>query len=141
QGEGALSRSAPLLVLPVLHSGGVRQVFEVRNPWQRAWATFQAGASPIDYVRPVGAGGESLILTAGQAERRSRLWWRNVLDQFGAADVIIPTARLERQWPGGPVHGTFTARYGPDNRFLDSFSLTAPSEKDLPAMLDKAVLR
>jgi hypothetical protein len=135
------ARSAPLLVIPVLYSGGVRQVFEVRGPWQQAWANFQSADSPIDYVRPVGAGGDSLLLTAGQPSRRSRVWWRNLLDQFGADDVLIPEAHLERQWPGGPVRGTFTARYGPDNTYLDSFTMTARSEQELPAMLDQAVQR
>ncbi|MCJ2185907.1 heavy-metal-associated domain-containing protein [Novosphingobium beihaiensis] len=141
-GQGAgVPRSAPMLVIPVLYSGGVRQVFEVRNPWQRAWAEFQAAASPVDYVRPSGSGGDSLVLTAGQPGRRSRLWWRTLLSQFDAADVVIPAARLERQWPGGPVKGTFTARYGLDNTFLGSFTLTAKGEDDLPGMLDKAVER
>lgn len=139
--NGSGGHSAPMLVVPVLHSGGVAQVFEVRGPWQRAWATFQAGASPIDYVRPSGAGGESLLITAGQPTRRSRIWWRNVLDQFGAADVLIPEARLERQWPGGPVRGTFTARYGPDNKFLESFTSTANDEAGLSRMLADAVIR
>jgi len=40
EGGAARMRSAPLLVIPVLYSGGVRQVFEVRGPWQRAWANF-----------------------------------------------------------------------------------------------------
>jgi hypothetical protein len=135
------ARSAPLLVLPILYSGGTAQVFEVRGPWQRAWANFQTSASPIDYVRPVGAGGESLILDAGQARRRSRLWWRTILDQFNASDVIIPIARLERQWPGGPVTGTFTARYGPDDTYLDSFTLTAKDDKGVPQMLNQALVR
>ncbi|MCB2062455.1 MAG: heavy-metal-associated domain-containing protein [Novosphingobium sp.] len=141
EGGAARMRSAPLLVIPVLYSGGVRQVFEVRGPWQRAWANFQSAASPIQYVRPTGAGGDSLIVTAGQAGRRSRLWWRTVLDQFEAADVLIPVARLERQWPGGPVRGTFTARYGPDNRFLESFTLTANNEEGVPQMLNTALVR
>jgi hypothetical protein len=138
---GPMQRSAPLLLIPVLQSGGVQQVFEVRGPWQRAWAEFQAAMSPIDYVRPVGAGGESLALTAGQPGRRSRNWWRNVLDQFEAADVIVAYAKLERQWPGGPVKGTFTARYGPDNKYLDSFTMTAPDENALPQTLAAAVER
>lgn len=140
-GGAARMRSAPLLVIPILYSGGVRQVFEVRGPWQRAWANFQSAASPIQYVRPTGAGGDSLIVTAGMAGRRSRLWWRTVLDQFEAVDVLIPVARLERQWPGGPVRGTFTARYGPDNRFLESFTLKASNEEGVPAMLNAALVR
>ncbi|MCB2047260.1 MAG: heavy-metal-associated domain-containing protein [Novosphingobium sp.] len=141
EGGAARMRSAPLLVIPVLYSGGVRQVFEVKGPWQRAWANFQSAASPIQYVRATGGGGDSLIVTAGQAGRRSRFWWRNVLDQFEAADVLIPVARLERQWPGGPVRGTFTARYGPDNRLLESFTLTAKNEEGVPQMLNTALVR
>jgi hypothetical protein len=137
----AVAHSAPMLLIPLLYSGGVGQVYEVRGPWQRAWAEFRAGTSPIDYVRPVGGGGDSLLLTAGQVERRSRTWWRGVLDEFGASDVIVPVARLERQWPGGPVRGFFTARYGPDNTFLESFAMTANDESGVPAMLAKAVQR
>jgi len=113
----------------------------VRGPWQKAWAEFRAGASAIDYVRASGSGGESLLITAGQPARRSRSWWRNVLDQFGAADVLTPVARLERQWPGGPVRGVFTARYGPDNTYIDSFALSANDEAGVPAMLNAALLR
>lgn len=134
-------RSQPLLTIPVLYSGGVGQVFEVRGAWQAAWAQFPAGASAVDYIRPNGGGGDSLLLTAGQVSRRSRSWWRNILDQFGASDVIMPVARLERQWPGGPVKGFFTARYGPDNLLLGTFELTAKDSAAVPAMLNQAVQR
>jgi hypothetical protein len=133
--------SAPMLTIPVLKSGGTYTVYEVRNPWQRAWAEFQTGTSAIDYVRPSGAGGDSLLLNYGQLGRRSRSWWRTILDEFGAADVLVPVADLSRQWPGGPVKGTFTARYGPDNRFIESFTLEAENEAAIPAMLQKAIGR
>jgi hypothetical protein len=139
--SGPVSRSAPMLLIPVLYQGGTQTVFEVRNPWQRAWAEFQTGASAIDYVRPAGSGGDSLLLTYGQTGRRSRLWWRNLLDQFGASDTLIAIAHLQRQWPGGPVDGTFTARYGPDNRFLASFRLRAKNDDAVPQMLNQALLR
>jgi hypothetical protein len=64
-----------------------------------------------------------------------------VLDQFGAADVITPIARLERQWPGGPIRGSFTARFGPDNTYLDSFTLTANDEAGVSAMLNQALVK
>lgn len=139
--QGQIAHSAPMLVVPVLIQGGVTSVFETRTPWQKAWAEFRTGASVIDYVRPSGAGADSLLLTAGQIGRRSRNWWRLVLDSFGAADVIMPIAKLERLWPGGPVRGTFTARRGPDNLFVGSFALTAPSEDKVPAMLAEAITR
>ena len=140
-GGAQAARSAPMLLLPVTMSAGTATMYEVRNPWQQAWAEFNPGTSRIDYVRPSGAGGESLLLTYGQTGRRSRTWWRTVLDQFGAADVIVPVAELRYQWPGGPVEGRFTARYGPDSRYLDSFTLTADNPRALPTMLEQAVRR
>lgn len=139
--SGVTIKSAPLLLLPVTYSAGAPTVFEQRTSWQRSWAKFRTAESRIDYVRPSGAGGESLLLNAGQMDRRSRIWWRTILDQFGAADVIIPIARIERQWPGGPVIGRFSARYGPDNKFLGSFTLKTSSSAGIPAMMDQAVVR
>ena len=141
-GDGSfLHRSEPMLVIPVLYSAGVGQVYEVRGPWQRVWAEFHTGASALDYVRPSGAGGDSLLITAGQPGRRSRVWWRGILDGYGASNVLMPEARLERQWPGGPVVGTFTARYGADNHFLGGFTLNAADEAAVPAMLGQALAR
>lgn len=133
--------SAPMLLLPVVASAGTFTMYEVRNPWQRAWAEFNPGTSRVNYLRPAGAGGDSLLLNHGQTMRRSRAWWRVVLDQFGAADVLMPVAMLEYSYPGGPVNGTFTARYGPDNRYLDSFRMSADSPAELPDMLGRAVRR
>jgi hypothetical protein len=64
-----------------------------------------------------------------------------VLDQFSAADVLVPIARLEHAWPGGPIEGHFTARHGPDNRFLAEFTMRADGPGQLPEMLRRAVVR
>ncbi len=139
--SGRRLRSPPMLVLPIMWSGGSPQVFENRTEWQKAWARFRSGESAIDYVRPYGSDSESLVLTAGQANRPSRRWWRNILDQFGAADVIIPIVRLTYMYPGGPVKARFTARYGPDNKFIDSFSLRVDRSEDIPKMLDQGIAK
>jgi hypothetical protein len=136
---GIASRSAPMMILPILYNGAAATVYEQQTAWQRAWATYRTADSKIDYIRPSGAGGESLLLNAGQIGRRSRQWWRVILDQFGAADVIIPIARIERSFPGGPIVGKFSARHGPDNRFLGSFELRAANSAALPAMMEQAV--
>ena len=139
--SGSVSRSAPLLVIPVQWSGGAAQTFESKTEWQKAWARFRAGSSPIDYVRPTGTGPDPLLLNYGQTMRPGRVWWRSLLDQYGAADVLVPQARLERMWPGGPVVGHFTARFGPDNREITSFALRVNSSDAIPAMFDEAVRR
>jgi hypothetical protein len=137
--SGEASRSAPMLVLPVEWSGGAPRSFEVKTEWQKAWARFRAGNSPIDYVRPVGNGADPLLLTVGQAQRPARRWWRGLLDQYGAADVLIPVVELTRLWPGGPVVGKFSARHGPNNELIEVFSLRAATGDALPAMLDEGV--
>jgi hypothetical protein len=139
--SGRIFRSPPLLVLPVVYEGGIPQSFEQRSEWQRAWAVFRTTDSSIDYVRTAGTGTDTLLLNAGQARRRNRAWWRGILDQYGASDVLIPSVRIERMWPGGPMIGYFAARYGPDNELLGSFTLTARSPAELRRMMTDGVRR
>jgi hypothetical protein len=134
-------RSVPMLVIPVMWSAGTPQSFERRTEWQKAWARFRSGGSPIDYVRPVGNGLDPLVLNVAQAGRPGRGAWRALLEQYGAADVIVPTVQLTRQYPGGPVRGRFVAIHGPDGVALASFELTAPNGDALPRMLDEGVRR
>src|SRR3546814_8816078 len=92
-----------MLTIPVLIEGGAAQTVELRTPWMKAWARFRAGASPIDYIRPTGAGADGLLLTHAQTKRPNRDWWLNILDQYGASDVLVAEARLDREYPGGPI--------------------------------------
>jgi hypothetical protein len=105
--KGAMRRSAPMLVIPVEWSGATPISFERRSEWQKAWARFRAANSPIDYVRVSGTGVDPVLLNAAQARRPGRGWWRMLLDQYGAADIVVPEVTLFRQWPGGPVLGRF----------------------------------
>jgi len=134
-------RSAPLLVIPIVREGGTSTVFETVNEWQKAWARYRTGDSAIDYVRTSGTGPDALLLDAGQIGRRGRNWWRNILDQYGAADVLFPIVRLEREWPGGPVTAHFAARYGPDNHLIGSFALRVNTAAGVPKMLDEGIAR
>ena len=68
-------------------TGSSFQTFESRNEWQRAWARYRTGNSPVDYVRPTGSGIDPLLLNVTQTRRPGRGWWRMLLDQYGAADV------------------------------------------------------
>lgn len=139
--SGSLLRSAPMLLIPVEWSGGVPQAFETRTEWQKAWARFRTGNSPVDYVRPTGTGPDSLILTPSQTWRPGRNWWRVLIDGYGAADVLIPQVEIERQWPGGPVIGRFTAFHGPDRQPIGGFVLRVDSADGLPKLMDEGVKR
>ncbi len=138
---GRATRSAPMLVLPLEWSGGAGVAFEQRSEWQQAWGRYRTGNSSVDYVRPSGSGPDALLLNAGQAGRRNRGWWRVILDQYGASDVLVPIVRLYRQWPGGPIIGAFQARHGPDNRLIARFTLRVGNGDALPVLLDAGVKR
>jgi hypothetical protein len=139
--QGLVRRSAPVLVIPVMTTGSTPYSFEFRNQWQRAWAQYRTAGSPVDYVRTSGAGIDPLLLNLGQARRRGRGWWRMILDQDGAADIVVAEVDLERLYPGGPALGTFTARFGPDGQMLGRFRLRVPTSAQIPHMLDEGVRR
>lgn len=138
---GVVRRSAPMLVIPVLRTGSTGYSLEFRNPWQYAWAQFRTSQSPVDYVRPVGSGVDPLLLNAAQMTRRSRGWWRALLDQYGASDVLIPEVQVKRAFPGGPAVGTFIARYGPDAEVIGMFELRAERPEQIPQMMAEGVQR
>jgi hypothetical protein len=139
--QGLVRRSAAMLVIPVLVTGGTTYSMEYRNEWQAAWARFRTANSPIDYVRTSGSGADPLLLNAMQTGRRSRGWWRVLLDQYGAADILVPEVQLRRLWPGGPAEATFSAIHGPDREVLGRFSLRANDAASIAAMLDDGVRR
>ena len=138
---GEVRRSAPMLLIPVLVSGGTATGVELRNPWQRAWAQFRTSQSAIDYVRVSGMGVDPLLVNAAQTRRPGRGWWRNVLDLYGAANILLAEVRLDRLYPGGPSKALFIGKFGPDGRTLGSFELTARNSEDLPRMMSEGVQR
>jgi hypothetical protein len=139
--SGQITRSAPMLLIPVMTTGSASYSFEYRNLWQRAWAEYRTAGSTIDYVRTAGRGIDPLLLNYAQTQRRGRGWWRMLLDQYGAADILIAEVELRRLYPGGPATGIFTARYGPDGLFLGRFVLRAANSGAIRTMLDEGVRR
>ncbi len=134
-------RSAPMLLIPVMVTGGTATSVELRNPWQRAWAQFRTSQSQIDYVRVSGLEVDPLLVNAAQGARPGRGWWRNVLDLYGAANVMVAEVHMSRLYPGGPAKALFTARFGPDNRLIGRFELTARDSADVPRMMSEGVQR
>jgi hypothetical protein len=138
---GEIRRSAPMLLIPVMTTGGTATSVELRNAWQRAWAQFRTSQSSIDYVRVSGLGVDPLLVNAAQTRRPGRGWWRNVLDLYGAANILEAEVRLDRLYPGGPAKGVFVGRFGPDGKVLGSFELVARNSQDVPRMLSEGVQR
>jgi len=138
---GQVQRSVPMLLIPITVSGGTATSLELRNAWQRAWAQFRTSQSPIDYVRISGMGSDPLLVNAAQAGRPGRGWWRNLLEAYGAADILIAEVQLQRLYPGGPAKARFIGRHGPDNEIVGGFTLTATSSEGIAAMMAEGAQR
>ena len=50
-------------------------------------------------------GADPLLINAAQTDRPGRGWWRNLLDMYGAADILVAEVQLQRLYPGGPARG------------------------------------
>lgn len=124
---GDVQRSVPMLLVPVLITAGSDTSVELRNPWQRAWAEFRTSQSPIDYVRVSGQGADPLLVNAAQANRPGRGWWRNIIDLYGAADILVAQVQFQRLYPGGPAFARFAGFHGPDRQIVGSFTISAPA--------------
>ena len=135
---GQIQRSAPMLLIPVLVSGGTETSVELRNAWQRAWAQFRTSTSPIDYIRVSGLGADPLLINAAQTARPGRGWWRNLLDLYGASDVLVAQVQLQRLYPGGPARARFVAMHGPDREIVGGFTLTSNTGDIQKLMADGA---
>jgi hypothetical protein len=130
-----------MLLIPITVTAGTETSVELRNAWQRAWAQFRTSQSPIDYVRVSGMGVDPMLVNAAQTVRPGRGWWRNIIDLYGAADILVAEVQLQRAYPGGPAVARFIGRHGPDNEIVGGFTLTAPNSDAIPAMMAQGAQR
>src|SRR5438045_9702027 len=109
---GEIQRSAPMLLITITVTAGPETSVELQMAWQRAWAQFRTSQSPIDYVRVSGMGVDPMLVNAAQTTRPGRGWWRNIIDLYGAADILVAEVQLQRAYPGGPAVARFIGRHG-----------------------------
>jgi hypothetical protein len=138
---GERRTSAPMLLIPITVTGGTATSVELRNAWQRAWAQYRTSQSTIDYVRVSGLQVDPLLVNAAQTDRPGRGWWRNLVDLYGAADILVAEVMVHRLYPGGPARARFIGRHGPDNEIIGGFTLTAPNSDAIPEMMAEGVRR
>ena len=139
---GEVEHSAPMLLIPVMVSGGTATSVELRNAWQRAWAQFRTVAEP-DRLCPGQRHGRRSAADQRGADARARA-------AAGGATCSTCTAR-PTSWspksscsgsiPGGPARARFIARHGPDDEIIGGFTLTAPNSDGIPAMMAEGAQR
>jgi hypothetical protein len=138
---GEVRRSVPMILIPVFLTAGTDTTVELRNPWQRAWAEFRTSQSPIDYVRVTGSGVDPLLVNAAEVDRPGRGWWRNIVDLYGASDILVAEVQFQRLYPGGPAFARFIGFHGPDRQPIGSFTISGPAGVSSAAIMRAGVQR
>lgn len=132
-----VSTSPPFLLLPVLQDAAVRLSYEP-NPWLAAWLKLRPGETPMDYVRIRATTGDRVLLNSWQAGRHTIDSWRNIIERYQVADVVVPELILDRSWAGGPLAARMIVRFGADGRELARRRFTRP-DGDVEALMQEAV--
>jgi hypothetical protein len=86
-------------------------------------------------------GADPVLINAAQTTRPGRGWWRNLLDMYGATDILVAEVQLQRLYPGGPARGRFIARHGPDQEIVGGFTLTVQNSDGVAAMMAEGAQR
>lgn len=132
------AQSPPMLLLPVLQDAATRSGYDPDSPWVEAWIRFRAGESAIDYIRLRAGPSDTLLLSAFQAERPDIAIWRQLIERYQVADVLVPELILERGLPGAPATALLITRFGPGGREVGRVRLNN-ARGDIAALMDAAV--
>jgi len=121
----AVTRSKPLLVLPVQRSAGVYLLWDNPNPWRMAWAALPPvdGLAPMKY--PAGNLADVNDISAEQAVTGDRDRLATIAKRYGAAGVVLALAipspvRADRR-PRIEVTVTRFAAVGQDHSMVRGF--------------------
>ncbi len=113
--------SPPLLVVPVLSSGGKNMLWEDGNSWRAAWQTHPPSGGLVELVLPKGDAGDAGAITADQAASGDMAKLQALAQHYNVSDIAVAIARPD---PSGTI-AVSVARYGiagPTGTFDDKVS-------------------
>ena len=139
----AVTRSKPVVVLPVWGEGEDAVLWGNPNPWREAWADRAEQTGLVPLTVPLGDLGDITAVSAQNALDSDRDALKTLAERYGAADVLVTQARLA----GDPEAFTasmqvITSRIGtPDMERTLVDSVQQQREEPLERMLARAADR
>ncbi|MDF1791165.1 MAG: DUF2066 domain-containing protein [Thalassobaculaceae bacterium] len=88
----AETRSLPVLVIPVLDSGGGPILWEEGNPFRAAWSNTTIETGLVPFVVPYGDIADVRDLTTGQATSGDEKALGRIAERYGARDAVVVEA-------------------------------------------------
>jgi Uncharacterized protein conserved in bacteria (DUF2066) len=127
----AVTRSKPLLVLPVYRSAGVYLLWDNPNPWRAAWAALPPADGLVPMIHPAGDLADVNDISAEQAVIGDVGRLRAIAGRYGAAGVVlalaVPSRDRASRRPVIQVTVTRFAEVGQDRGMVRGF-LASPGQ-------------
>jgi len=105
--------SKPLVVLPVLDSGGTTALWEDPNPWRAAWNDRSAPAGLVPLVMPFGGAEDIAAIDAKTALAADSGALAAISQRYDGADVLVTHATVANGGTTNESVAVTTARYSP----------------------------
>ena len=125
--------SKPLVVLPVLESGGAPVLWEDPNPWRDAWTAKLPPAGLVPLILPYGDLQDVQAIDAQAAVKGDAAPIQAISSRYGGADVLVADASLKADAAPHTLAVTFT-RYSPGDpappQSVTKTFTAAPDESD-----------
>lgn len=136
----AVTRSKPLLVLPVYRSAGVYQLWDNPNPWRAAWAALPLADGLAPMKHPAGNLADVNDISAERAVTGDIDRLRTIATRYGAAGVVlalaVPSRDRATRRPRIEVTVTRFADVGQDRSMVRGFA--AKPEQTMAELIDFA---
>ena len=107
----AETRSKPVLLLPVLDSGGAKLLWDDPNPWFAAWNEVPPSDGLVPLRLPVGDLADIRDISAEQASAGSTAQIDIIGERYGAATVVIAEAVVDLVTVSGQRNVNVSLRY------------------------------
>ncbi len=138
-----VTRSRPVLIIPIFYTEGAKVLWDHNNPWRDAWQNLPARDGLLPLIVPNGDLADIRDLTAVQAGRGDRRSLDLVAERYGARDVVVASASLmfdvRDNLPVLEIAMAYYSDYKVEEAVVDS--VKGAEKDDLTQLLDLGVSR
>ncbi|MDX1711697.1 MAG: DUF2066 domain-containing protein [Rhodovibrionaceae bacterium] len=107
----ALTRSKPVVLLPVLSTQTGAVLWDEPNPWRQAWSEYPANAGLVPMIVPLGDLSDMAAIDAVEAIAGDQAGLSTVADNYGAVGAVVAQAQTSGDAEAGTARVDVLARW------------------------------
>jgi hypothetical protein len=133
----AMTRSLPVVVLPVIDSGTARRLWDDPNPWRNAWAGRLPNPGLFSLIMPIGDLSDVAAINVTHALAGDPVGLEEIARKYDAAGAVVAIATITQGSSGRVVNVTMSFHGGSYDGSVVERSYTGGGS--LQAFLDEVV--